>query len=595
MDKVLKYKFWILTGIVFPMALAGFFIANGGLQGATEERVTALKALQPPNPNQPNDSFTEVARKRADEQERANAEQLRRLDAIQRKWMNWPKLLEPELEKDPATGEIVYRGTKLRDEQRVRVQYPDVYKQELERVWLSFNPVVASGLPYSDKTQKKVFLDRTVLPSVVLPQTPTIEEIWDAQEDLWILEMLSQAVNETNQAATNVNDAAIREIIYVELFGGSGESTVTSAGDAAGASSDYMGAAMAYMGSGGAAATGTGLSVPFASGAIGHDPAMEYGSSASLGGGAAGGSGDGMYMAASDGGLFGGAGGAAGGKPLRYIGFDDENPGNYRKRGYYLSLLIEEKRIPDFIVNLANLDPPISAGRWGFANNPYDTDHLLKSGFANVGGGRGGFYGGGGGYDSESGYGGGGYGGGGGGNVGRAARKAGGASNPYGGFGGGSYSSEDYGGGGRTSGPNPNDPLNPRLTPKQVLEIQTLEAAKMGKDLVQLELSGVITIFTPDVPELPEPEPAAVEAGPQDAPAAATEAASPAAPTAVDPAAAPGVDPAAVPGVAPAAATPAVESPAETSEAESTATSQSPEPTESAPPATEAAPPDAGT
>ncbi|MCA9053480.1 MAG: hypothetical protein KDA75_06565 [Planctomycetaceae bacterium] len=568
MDKVLKYKFWILTVIVFPMALAGFFIANGGLQGATEERVTILKGLQPPNANQPNDSFTVVAKKRADEQERANAEQLRRLDSIERKWMVWPKLLEPELERDPATGEVVYRGTQLRDEQRVRVQYPDVYKRELEQVWLSFNPVVASGLPYSDKTQKKVFLDRTIIPSVVLPQTPTIEEIWDAQEDLWILGMISQAVNQTNQAATSVNDSAIREIMYIELFGGSGESSITSAGDAAGgAGGEYMGAAMAYMGSGGGGAAGTGLSVPFASGAIGHDPAMEYGSSASLGGGGSGG--DSMYMAASDGGLFGGGGGPAGGKALRYIGFDEENPGNYRKRGYYLSLLIEEKRIPDFIVNLANLDPPVSAGRWGFANNPYDTDHLLKSGFANVGGGRG--FGGGGGYDSESSYGGGGYGGGGGGKAGRAARKSGGANNAFGGgFGGGNYGGDEYGGNGPGYGQNKNDPLNPRLTPKQQLEIQTLQAAKLGKDLVQLELSGVITIFTPDVPELPEPEPTEAEATPEDAAGAAPAAA----PVEIDPAAAPGLeataepDASAVPGETPATETEALPDPSASPEVE---------------------------
>ena len=517
MDKVLKYKFWILSGLVVPLALAGFFMANGGLQTATAERVSALDALQAPNPNQPNDTFTVVAAKRADEQEVANARQLIRLDSIQKKWMHWPKLIEDGLERDAETGKIVYRGENLRQD-RIRVQYPDVYKQEHERVWLSFNPVVPSGLPYSEDTQRKVFFDKQAMPIHVLPQTPTVEEIWDAQEDLWILEMISQAVNQTNQAATDVNDAAIREIFYLELFGGSGESSVVASADG-GAEGGYMDfGGMDYMGESGGGPAGAALSVPFASGAIGHDPAMEYGSAAGLSGGG-GESFDGMYMG-GDGGLFGGSGGTSA-KPLRYVGFDEENPGPYRKRGYYLSLLIEEKRIPDFVVNLANLDPPIAAGRWGFANNPYDSDHLLKSGFAGVGQGQGGY--------ADTPYGGGGFSG-----ASRTPRRGPkvGGSSPYGSE---SYGGETYGATGPGMRPNPNDPSQRPLTPKQQDELATLEAAKLDKDLVQLELSGVVTIFTPDVPELPAVEEADATVPSAETPPQVSEPVAPAAASGVAP------------------------------------------------------------
>ena len=62
-----------------------------------------------------------------------------------------------------------------------------------------------------------------------------------------------------------------------------------------------------------------------------------------------------------------GSGASAAAKPLRYIQFDPASPGDFRKRGFYISLLIQEKKDPDFIVSLANLDPPIYTGRWGFA------------------------------------------------------------------------------------------------------------------------------------------------------------------------------------------------------------------------------------
>ncbi|MFV0444826.1 MAG: hypothetical protein ACK5Q5_14740 [Planctomycetaceae bacterium] len=516
MAKILKYKFWILSGLVLPLALAGFFIANGGIKGATEERVAQLEGITAPNAVQPNTTHTEVAKNLADQQQRDNDQQLRELDQIQRKWMSWPALmLRNGLEKDPATGEVVYRGENIppKDLTRIRAQYPEEYKNELVKTWLAVNPVVPSNLPYSDKTKRKIFCSIETLPTYKLGQTPTVQEIWDAQEDIWIMEMLFTAINATNQAATDVNDSAIRELMYLELFGGSGESSVLASADgAAGAGDGFMTGAMSYDTSGGSGGVGATASaaVPFGNGAIAYDPQMEYGSQA--GAAAAGSGGDGMYMTGpADGGLFGGGGGGAA-KPLRYIGFDESASVPYRKRGFYLSVLIQEKKIPDFVVSLANLDPPVYAGRWGFANNPYDSDHLLKAGFGGSGGGMAS-----GGYGGD--FGGGDYAIGGGMGGGLSAGKR--PPRPaFGGFGGGGGSSynEDFTGGG-AGGPSaggplfaPNDPRFPRLTAAQMAEMKSFENAKLGKNLVQLEISGVITIFTPNVPPA-TPEEAAAAGG----------------------------------------------------------------------------------
>lgn len=536
MDKVIKYKFWILSGLVMPLALAGFFMANGGIKQATADRVTALEGLQAPNPQQPNHTHTEVAKEWANKLEGWNGQALAQLDQTQRAWMKWPRLVEEVLERDPATGQIVYRGENYPDRNklsRLQVQFPDEYRNETQRVWLSVNPVVPSGLPYSDQSKKKVFCPPEALPVHKLAQTPTVQEIWDAQEDVWILEMLIAAINKTNESANNVNDAAIREIFFVDLFGGSGTSSVlASATGAAAGAMGYMGGSDYMGGEGGGAVAGAagGLSVPFAGGGIVFDPAEEYGSTASLAAAAAAGSGD--YM--GDGGLFGG-GGTGGAKPLRYIGFDEAAPGDFRKRGYQIALLIQEKRIPDLIVNLGNLDPPVSAGRWGFANNPYDADHLLKAGFANVGGGE--------------------YGGMAAGGAGRPVPKRGAAAT------GGEYDS-----GNATGMPaatfSPNDPRARPLTPAQLLEVETLRAALLGKDLVQITLTGEVTIFTPKVAAPPAEDPAATgdpaapsTTDPAAPPAASAAAVEPAPPAAAP--AAPAAEPAAPPATEPPAATPA--------------------------------------
>ena len=165
MDKIVKYKFWILSSLVLPLALAGFFMANGQLKSATAERVTQLEGITAPNANQPNDTHTAAAKLLADQQEAANAEQLRQLDAIQRQWVKWPDLILRGLELNPETGELVYRGEQLRND-NIRVQYPDEYQKELERVWLAVNPVVPNGLPFSDKSKKKVFCPPEVIPCI---------------------------------------------------------------------------------------------------------------------------------------------------------------------------------------------------------------------------------------------------------------------------------------------------------------------------------------------------------------------------------------------------------------------------------------------
>jgi hypothetical protein len=565
MDKIKKHKFWILCGLVLPMALAGFFMANGGIKSATAERVAALEALQPPNAAQPNHTHTEIAKKRADQLERENAAQLVRLDQTQRAWMKWPRLIAEGLARDPATGEIAYRSEEYADQlrlNRIRVQYPDEYLREMQRVWLSAHPVVPSGLPYSDQSKKKVFFPVEAIPVHKLPQTPSVQEMWDAQEDIWILEMLIAAINQTNESATNVNDAAIREIFFIELFGGTGESTVVAA-PAAGSES-YMGGDPGYMTDPGAGSLpGAGVTVAFANGGISYDPQEEYGSQANTAAGPT----DESYMDA--GGLFG-SDGAAAAKPLRYIGFDEAAPGDYRRRGYMIALLIQEKKIPDLIVNLGNLDPPVYAGRWGMANNPYDTDHLLKAGFANVGRGYEQDYS----SDYSSTQGGAG--------IGRPVPRRGAAA------GGGDYSA-DYNPGAATGSSilGVNDPRARQLMPAQLMELQTFEAAKLGKDLVQITLSGVVTIFTPNVsvpPPAEETDAAPAGAAPAgDAPP--VDPAAPATVVPVDPAAPPATEPGAP--TEPAAPPTAAESAAPPA-APATPATDEPVPPASPPPAAEA-------
>ncbi|MEZ6065976.1 MAG: hypothetical protein R3B90_09765 [Planctomycetaceae bacterium] len=282
MDAIKKHKFWILSGLAIVLALVGFFMANPGLQAKTQERITTLKGLQTPNANQENEKFTEFAKKVANDVEKSNADQVRSLDGIQRQWMSWPALIERGLERHAETGQIVYRGETLRDDQ-IRFQYAREYLKQQNSLYLSFNPVLPTGGPYDKLTRNLVFLERTVLPVHEFPagETPTIDKIWDAQEDYWILSMIAQAVNDTNSAAQDVTNAPVREIKSIQLFGGTGESTVTAA-TSGGAESGMEAGYSGTEGAPGSSTTGR-VNVAFATGDPSFAPSEEFGSDADTG------------------------------------------------------------------------------------------------------------------------------------------------------------------------------------------------------------------------------------------------------------------------------------------------------------------------
>jgi uncharacterized membrane protein YgcG len=513
MDAIKKHKFWILSGLALVLALVGFFMANPAMQAATREKITALEGLQTPNPNQPNDKFTAEATKVADSLKEENDGEIRRLDSIQRSWMTWPTLIERGLERHADTGILVYRGSVLKDD-TILYQYANEYRKQMQKLYLSFEPVLPSGGP--DKTRNLLFMDRSVIPLHDFPagQTPTIEKIWDAQEDYWILSMISQAVNKTNESAQDITSAHIRGIARIQLFGGSGESTVITGtgsggpGGPGGESSSYSGGGYSGGPGGGSSEmsgpAGSGSQVVFSAGNPSFSPAEEYGSDAAA---AATSSSEGSDQSSA---LFGGSSGRNAPR-LRYIGFDETAPGSFRERGFYMSVLINEKKIPDFVVNLANLDPPILVGRWGFTNNPLITiqdDHLMFPSYSGGGGGGGGGYGGGFGGTSGSG------------DTAFVMPSSGSSSSSSGASGtgnplawafsqgsgagaGGDYGTSSTGSSStRPSTVDPRDLSTKPLTPAQIAEIQKLQPALEGKDLVRFDFVGIVTIYTPEVPAI---------------------------------------------------------------------------------------------
>lgn len=168
-------------------------------------------------------------------------------------------------------------------------------------------------------------------------KVPTSEEIWNAQEDLWVYEALLRIIAKTNENATGPHNATVKRINAVEI-----------GPDAA----RYLGAAVASatMATG---SMGSGSAIPTSAAGGSGEPVGEP----------AGGMGYGSY----------GSGYGVGGSPLygRYVDADGKPlpPGSqqpfaeFKMMPVRMDLIVDQRKIDQLLVNCVNSDMPVRITR----------------------------------------------------------------------------------------------------------------------------------------------------------------------------------------------------------------------------------------
>ena len=362
MDKVIKHRFWILLALVPILSIFGYYKANAALNEARQAREDVLRKLNVPTGNEPNPKWTKAEFGGLEAQNEVIRRQLNaqivRLWDHQQERMVWPQEMQQYL---PEEG---YRGPFSREAGFV---YRSVYPDEIEDLYAVAEPIVLAA----NEVRGKVFLDRSVIPEHEFDQQAMrSEDIWNAEEDVWFLTLLLEAVRNVNEDAPNAAKAVVRKIYEVRLVGGDGESTVKkSGGGGGGADAAIPGgmpggpdAAMMQELNQGGRRDGPGGDFS-GGGAVGFDPSEEFGSDKKAGSGSssAAPAGDPAAMATSN-------SRPAKAEQLRYIKLDESAP--FRERGFYLEVLIDQTKIADFLVELSNAEWPIRIVRFHVGPNP---------------------------------------------------------------------------------------------------------------------------------------------------------------------------------------------------------------------------------
>ena len=226
MDKlqpIIKHHFWIVFLIALALPPVAWWMTTGELAAEISDRTSSLESTFSGianGQNAPNDDWTNGVNQRITVRTEANRLALKRLWKAQTDLMVWPPNVAKWMDVCPYRGEL--------DDVRIKQILPDIYRSDYElavrRVWLIPEPIDDGKTRVDPELKQKVVFPYQSLPRIdaakwsALP--PTWQEIWNAQEDLWLLSEVLSAVRRTNESTSSITDSYVKQILQVDLFGG---------------------------------------------------------------------------------------------------------------------------------------------------------------------------------------------------------------------------------------------------------------------------------------------------------------------------------------------------------------------------------------
>ena len=361
---ILAQKFWIMFFVVLIMPLAGYFMTKGKLSAEITERWDKLNKTFtgiPSGTGVPNDSWTNKLNDTTGVQKVHNTRANQELWLKQKERMFWPKDVAPYM----ANAEYFKELTQAQKGDQVLFKYPRGYEAQIRALWEVVDPL-EDGVNLRDSNKRK----KIAFPMADLHQAQrmylgdnverTFAEIWGAQEDIWLQTELLHAIRRMNENAISQGDASIKQLGKILLFGGTkatGDATASSAAATGGAGAEMSAGMMPFSGGGGGQRSDGAATV-----STDINYAEEFDASKEAGGG-----GGNMMKDLSGGFSSGGVSdpnaGASSAKTevKRYIDFDEKQA--YKRRGFYIKLVMDHRKVPDLLAELMNSPFPVEIVR----------------------------------------------------------------------------------------------------------------------------------------------------------------------------------------------------------------------------------------
>ncbi len=370
MDKlkpILAQKFWIFFGIVLILPVVGYFMTTGELAAQIKTRMESLENTFkgiPSGADSPNDAWSKGLQLLNDQQALRNRLANEELWRDQKEKLRWPDDIAAVMNK----AEYFQAVPQDQGGADLGFKYQFDYPGEIRRLWEIVDPLDdGKNLRDSDKRRKVAFAMSDLHQTNTarwgdLP--PTHLDMWECQEDIWLQTELLQAIARVNANSISQGDAFVKQLGKVLLFGatkaaGDAAAAAPAGGPAAGPDGGGFGG-MIGMGGGVQSNKSAAMSVDI-------NIAEEFSiitDSSVLSGTGGGGTTGGMMakaMMGEGGGVPAQPAAGATGPNKRYIDEDEKQP--YKRRGFYIKVVMDHTKVPDLIAELMNSPFPVEIVR----------------------------------------------------------------------------------------------------------------------------------------------------------------------------------------------------------------------------------------
>ncbi len=233
LQPIIRHHFWILFVVALILPPIAWSMTSGSLDEQTQTRIDDLdKTLSgvAQGSGAPNGDWSNAVTQLVNVRKESNRRAWNRLWDAQETLQIWPETVRPYMLKCPYRGTPAdVPGDHPTVAARIMAAVPNLfrgdYEREILRVWRIPEPKdEQNGMKAAPGAPQKVLFPSTAMPRV--PQAkwqavqPKWTEMWNAQEDLWLMSELLKAIARTNEDATSIADANVRHIRRIQLFGG---------------------------------------------------------------------------------------------------------------------------------------------------------------------------------------------------------------------------------------------------------------------------------------------------------------------------------------------------------------------------------------
>jgi hypothetical protein len=335
---MIKYRFWISIGVAALFALIAYFVGSGPVRAkadvATKKIKTAESTVkQYASPTIPTKEYQPIVQEKTGVLSKDVNTAWKTLYDRQAPLLTWPETVQERFRK---WGRTWPEKTDPRLVETTIIDYIEAYPAYVSMVYKTFNP-------FDYETGEGVVVappeEALLRPAQFsIEHLPGLGKVWAAQERLWIQRTLAEVVAQVNKNAKTWDNAVIRQILTLEVGNPAAQDQRSIAHN------ENLEEAPSIHAPG---EDTTEDATGGAGGAAGAMPAA----GAAMGGGKFGGMGD---MFGGMRGMMGGGGVSIQGSETVYYVKAAEDKGQYKILPVVMTVLIDQDRVQEFLVELEN-------------------------------------------------------------------------------------------------------------------------------------------------------------------------------------------------------------------------------------------------